>query len=265
MIYTINGRVTFCSSAGTLAALAVPDVTLALTSTTARLLTFLLDRAGAVTGREAILKEVWEAHGLRASNHSLNKYVSDLRSALKQLGEEEEVIVTVPRVGFMIAAEARIEKMPDAVPAAAINALTPVPLRDARRLRNLRVAVAAAAIVIALTLTFLFRDAASDVNNPPAEALRSYPLGQIAGCAVHQLTPLSAESAPQRLAIVNRMLTQEHITCPKDGLIFFDTKEPIRPHTPVRVFLSVCQVHAGRMNHFDQCQNYYESSYEFIP
>lgn len=107
MVYTIGGLVQFRSEDG--AVWVSEDIGVTLTVTTSRLLEYLLLHRGRVIFRDEILQNVWDAHGLKTSGNSLNKYISDLRSAFRNLGFQQELIVTVPKVGFMIAEGVHIE------------------------------------------------------------------------------------------------------------------------------------------------------------
>lgn len=107
MIYKIQGSIHFRSDDGLV--WLDDDSHFMLTATTSRLLKFLLDHKERVVYRDEILEKVWDAHGLRSSSHSLNKYISDLRAVFRNMGCGEEVIVTVPKVGFRVAESILIE------------------------------------------------------------------------------------------------------------------------------------------------------------
>lgn len=109
MIYTINNKIMFCERNGTLWSINNPESQYVLTATAGRLLGFLLSKRGGIIIRDDILNTVWDSYGLRTSTHSLNKYISDLRKVFIKLGLEDEVIVTVPKVGFKITAAILID------------------------------------------------------------------------------------------------------------------------------------------------------------
>ncbi len=115
MIYKIQGTIHFRSDDGLI--WLDEDSCVTLTATTSRLLKFLLDHREHVVYRNEILEKVWDAHGLRTSSHSLNKYISDLRAIFRNMGCVEEIIVTVPRVGFMVSASILIERVDNSAPA----------------------------------------------------------------------------------------------------------------------------------------------------
>lgn len=82
-----------------------------LTITMNRLLSLLLERKGQVVPRDEILENIWDKHGLRSSNNTLNKYISELRKLFVGFGIEEECIITIPRVGFMFSSDIQAKIM----------------------------------------------------------------------------------------------------------------------------------------------------------
>ncbi len=74
-----------------------------------RLLLLLIANQGQVVSREDIFKKVWDDHGLISSNNNLNQCVSRLRKVIRTLGIEDEFIVTVPKIGFMLEPEIQVD------------------------------------------------------------------------------------------------------------------------------------------------------------
>lgn len=73
-----------------------------LSTTAIRILSYLLKNQGVVLSREEFFETVWDANGHEASNNSLNQYLSVLRKAFRNVGLEHEIIITVPKQGFLI-------------------------------------------------------------------------------------------------------------------------------------------------------------------
>jgi DNA-binding winged helix-turn-helix (wHTH) protein len=67
----------------------------------ARLLSLLLQKKNEQLSRNEILEQVWEQHGLVASNHNLNRNISILRKSLQELGLSD-IIETIPKQGFIL-------------------------------------------------------------------------------------------------------------------------------------------------------------------
>jgi DNA-binding winged helix-turn-helix (wHTH) protein len=70
----------------------------------------LIAHQGEAIKREVIFKKVWDDYGMVSSNNNLNQCVSKLRKIMKMLGMEDEVIVTVPKIGFMLHQHVDVEK-----------------------------------------------------------------------------------------------------------------------------------------------------------
>ncbi|MCS3409447.1 winged helix-turn-helix domain-containing protein [Serratia sp. AKBS12] len=109
MKYRINGHVLFDADSGSLSLMVFSDDPLAVSNPTKRLLLLLIINHGEPVSREVIFRKVWDDYGMVSSNNNLNQCVSKLRRILKTLGIEEEVIITVPKVGFMLSRDIAIE------------------------------------------------------------------------------------------------------------------------------------------------------------
>lgn len=109
MRYLINKHIWFRVDDGTLKS-ENNAVDIKLTRTTCRLLTYLLERQGEVATRNELLVNIWDANGLTSSNNSLNKYISDIRRIFSDIGFGQDVIMTVPKIGFMLTGCIEVEK-----------------------------------------------------------------------------------------------------------------------------------------------------------
>lgn len=136
MKYRFNDHILFDADTRTLSPTDFSDDPISISSPSKRLLLLLIAHHGEAVGRELIFKKVWDDYGMVSSNNNLNQCVSKLRRVIKNLGVEEEVIVTVPKVGFMLRDEITIESyeeaedrhdaepaasLPEPAPEAAIN------------------------------------------------------------------------------------------------------------------------------------------------
>mgnify|MGYP000890740156 CR=1 FL=1 len=100
MIYKISDTVRFKPADGAIWSIDSPEQVINLTITNCNLLCMLLNNKGAILSRENILEDIWDKQGLRSSNNTLNQYISILRRTFSLLGIDEEVIKTIPKVGF---------------------------------------------------------------------------------------------------------------------------------------------------------------------
>ncbi|MBC3379432.1 winged helix-turn-helix domain-containing protein [Serratia fonticola] len=109
MKYRFNDRVLFDGDSGTLGPSDFSDEPTAISNPAKRLLLLLIANYGKPVEREVIFKKVWDDYGMISSNNNLNQCVSKLRRVLKVMGIDDEVIVTVPKMGFMLRREIQVE------------------------------------------------------------------------------------------------------------------------------------------------------------
>ncbi len=70
----------------------------------------LLESNGGAVDRNSIIDSVLERFSFDLSNNTLNQYISLLRKSFKNIGVEENVILTIPKVGFYISENITISK-----------------------------------------------------------------------------------------------------------------------------------------------------------
>jgi DNA-binding winged helix-turn-helix (wHTH) protein len=78
------------------------DLYTEINGTAANLLLYLLQQRNTLVSRESILENVFIKNGARPTHANLNQYISFLRKAIHQTGYEDDIIITVPRMGFRI-------------------------------------------------------------------------------------------------------------------------------------------------------------------
>lgn len=103
MRYLINNSIIYNSDDGSLFNKTRADDIIVLPHMAARVFTCLLINVGKVVPREAIFDYVWSGNEMLASNNSLTQYVSFIRKTLTDLECQDELIKTIPRVGFYLA------------------------------------------------------------------------------------------------------------------------------------------------------------------
>jgi DNA-binding winged helix-turn-helix (wHTH) protein len=109
MKYRFNDRIIFDADSGALSLCDFSEEPLPISNPSKRLLQLLIAHHGDAVSREVIFKKVWDDYGMVSSNNNLNQCVSKLRRVIKALGIDDEVIVTVPKVGFMLRHEIQVE------------------------------------------------------------------------------------------------------------------------------------------------------------
>ncbi|MDR9889168.1 winged helix-turn-helix domain-containing protein [Pseudenterobacter timonensis] len=80
-----------------------------LPATASRLLSLFIRYQGSTLTREEILNCVWDEYGYKASNNTLTQYVSLIRKNFQLLGETADIIITIPRTGFVMNKEVAVK------------------------------------------------------------------------------------------------------------------------------------------------------------
>lgn len=109
MPYIIDDAVMFNEIKGSLVNLNTEDE-INLPPTASCILLMLCHSNGAPVERGEVIESVRLKFGFDVSNNTLSQYISLLRKNLRSLGIEDDVIMTVPKVGFYISTDIKIEE-----------------------------------------------------------------------------------------------------------------------------------------------------------
>lgn len=270
MLYIINKEIYFSDSDGTVWTGEKNESTLInLTVTTSRLLTYLLERQGVVSTRDDILDKVWLSHGLRSSNHSLNKYVAELRKVFTTMGINTEVIVTAPRVGFMFTRDVEVERLDlDADNSPSIPYVSsihmPLHLPKVKKKINSHYLIVIAGVFCLGTLTvFIFSEFLNLKIFRWADYQQNkvYRLGEVGGCPVMTLAQSSNEMTSVKMRMAENIIKESKLQCLDNTVLFFQPSDPAIFGYAGRVFLSRCTKKKDDKEKFASCNSYYQKSY----
>lgn len=101
MKYIIDTGLVFDSDERTLFLQESPDESLEIGAITARLFVEMLENVAGVE-RDYLLDVVWSNHGLKPSNNNLNNHISLLRKNIASIAEVDDLIITLPKKGFVV-------------------------------------------------------------------------------------------------------------------------------------------------------------------
>lgn len=104
----LNGRVIYNKKTATLMDVEQKKGAITLTTPANNCLQILLDNGTEITTQKVLFEEVWEKHGIPINANTLYQNIAIVRKAFRQLGVEEEIIVTIPRRGMVIAESVQI-------------------------------------------------------------------------------------------------------------------------------------------------------------
>ena len=109
--YIINGTVEFHPATSTLRDLNNHDNVIILNSPASRCLLLLIERIGSIVTQQEFLDIVWTKCGMQVSTNTFYQNISILRKGLKKTGLDEELVVTISRVGLTLASGVYIKKL----------------------------------------------------------------------------------------------------------------------------------------------------------
>jgi DNA-binding winged helix-turn-helix (wHTH) protein len=255
MIYILGGTVKFrtddCSFY--IGNESEPEINLSITM--ARLFIYLINNHGEVCTRDGILENVWERYGLRTSNNSLNKYISDLRRSLSSLGLGDAVIVTVPRFGFMLSMDLSVTKEGDSQPPAPKKITTK---NKKEFFPNISLFHSALFIVFCSICFLSFR---VSVFNLESDDSQVFNIGRVNNCDLNSFDFIEKERYPFYKKVALDFIEKKHILCHENSIFFIKVSDPVIHGFADRVFLSRCTKSITGEKKYSSCDSYYEDNY----
>lgn len=112
-LFIINDEIIFDANSCEVKSLDDADEIIMLNAPTARCLQLLIEKRGEVVSRDCFLEQVWQARGIVVSQNTFYQNISLLRKSLKSAGLKDDIIVTVRRKGFTLAADTRVQPVED--------------------------------------------------------------------------------------------------------------------------------------------------------
>lgn len=107
-LYLISRSVRFDNEAFVLYAADAPNEKLRIGAIASRCLTLLVDANGEIVTKRDLMSGAWGAFGLEVTENSLAQVIRQLRVALDKLLPGQELILTVPRIGYRSSAQVEL-------------------------------------------------------------------------------------------------------------------------------------------------------------
>ncbi|WP_196067759.1 helix-turn-helix domain-containing protein [Serratia sp. Res13-Sevr-LER1-36-b] len=256
MVFTIFNMIAFRSEDGAMWNIAQPDRRLSFTTIPTRLFTYLLENADKMVSREELLNNIWNKYGLEPSNNSVNQYISLIRKSLSELGCDEEIIKTIPRVGFYIAREmvSASSETPHNVETTSTKVQPAI--EQSRLRRGYKPALLAISLIISTLLVLQpFRSATGHLDYRfPKSTL--YKIGNIATCPVYALSASSPDVAARKEKLAEE-LAAVHAPCVNNEIFIFHSGEHYAYQRSGRAFITRCTNSDHTLSHFSDCKAVY--------
>ncbi len=245
MIYKINETVRFKPADGAIWSIESPEQVINLTITNCNLLCLLLNKKGEILSREQILEDIWDKQGLRSSNNTLNQYISILRRTFSLLGIDDEVIKTIPKVGFSLNSSISVDKECNVEPVKFIEKEKSPSWNSKNNIYI--VAITALIAFIAVLFTYvLYKDKAYSLDTSIVN------IGKFDACSVNVLPDYTRGQSRYLLESSVKLITLSDVKCVPERV--FIAKPESRGSG--RSFLAECIVDKRRNEYFF-CKGYY--------
>ncbi|WP_407197345.1 winged helix-turn-helix domain-containing protein [Citrobacter freundii] len=101
-VFLLNSTVVFWPERNVLYAKSDETKRITLSNPATRCLLLLIQQQGQVIERDYFFEHVWYINGAQVTNNTFYQNISLLRRAFKELSLNEELIVTVPKVGIRL-------------------------------------------------------------------------------------------------------------------------------------------------------------------
>lgn len=220
MEYIINDLVMFDEQRSRLSLLEGQEEVF-LSQAMARLLVLFIERNGQTLERDELFEKVWDDFGMRSSNANLNQHISLLRKEFALLGLPDNIIITVPKIGFKFLAD--------------ITEVKGEVIRESRSLLEWSVPVILLLSVCCslYTLKVILAD-----TQPPTKS--EYLLGKVDRCNVFSYNRVEPGSIAAHLDVVRSMLHKHNLTCSEDKEIRLNIEQHFSSKGAHRIFFSLC-------------------------
>ncbi|MBB1200880.1 hypothetical protein EGM70_11315 [Enterobacteriaceae bacterium 89] len=250
MKYIIEGQVFFRPEDGTFWMEEKEDEKVILPPIVARLMTLLLDRQGDILTRDEIMDFVWTVHGLEPSGNSLNQYISGIRRNFQNFGFGDDVIKTIPRIGFIFNAELSVVKESDPAIAPKIDVPAPNSMESSKKKRGYFLLVLLTAVMAGTP--FMIKKGVNILNDRQLETIPVI-IGEINQCDVQTVKMANSSRDPKIMPIAKKLFNDNNIRCKNREKAFLFIQSSIFYNKPGRAFVSLC---GEKNNTLTSCKNY---------
>lgn len=256
MKYIINNNVKYHEDKSELEILRDDAEPIVLTGTLNRLLSALVRNNNVILAREALLTQVWEDYGQVASGNNLNNSISMLRKIFSSLGEEE-IIVTLPRQGFMFVATS-LNTAEDSPATLALPTLaTELPLHVPTGLSLKKMLLPSIAVLAAAAVIVAWRSTEYTAANYQH-------VGMLGQCDIRLVTTHHQPALREvNLAQVQGILTESGIQCEQPATVYYYSSRALVPSAgDLNTVISVAycpklELASGTI----QCESIYENKH----
>lgn len=271
MVYLIDMRIKYRTEDGAMWLKDDEGSLIVLTVIMNRLLSYLIEQRTQVVPRDDLLLNVWDLHGLHSSNHTLNKYISELRKQFRTFGVSTECISTIPKIGFMFNGDVDVEiiedELQDIITASSPESDT-VEIVDSTAEKTNgpflsgRIFLTAAMVlcVIATAIYIMLAGVVPGKNvQIQKKDMPTYFLFDYGQCPVYTTQNNSPALSERKKMLFNELVKEGGISCLNGTTFLYQVSEAYLYGREGRAFISRCTL---KDNEYISCLNYYWSGHE---
>ncbi|HHA2302549.1 winged helix-turn-helix domain-containing protein [Enterobacter asburiae] len=271
MVYLIDMRIKYRTDDGAMWLKDDEDSLIVLTVIMNRLLSYLIEQRTQVVPRDDLLHNVWDLHGLHSSNHTLNKYISELRKRFQTFGVSIECISTIPRIGFMFNGDVDVkiieEELQDIIPASVpegdtANTIDSTPKKTRAFFLSGRIFITAVMVLCVIATTIYFMPAGLKPQKNvkiQKKDMPTYFLFNYGQCPVYTTQNNSPALSERKKLLFTELVKEGGISCLNGTTFLYQVSEAYLYGREGRAFISRCTL---KDNEYISCLNYYWSGHE---
>lgn len=266
MVYLIDMRIRYRTEDGAMWLQDDEHSLIVLTVIMNRLLSFLIEQRGQVVTRDDLLHNVWDLHGLHSSNHTLNKYLSELRKQFRNFGVTTECITTIPRIGFMFNGDVDVQiidkELQGSQSATDIDTdNTSTEKSDiSSPSRRLLIYAMIASGILATGIYFMPAGLLFQDNEQPRKKdIPTFLLFSYGNCPVYTTQNNSISFTERKKRLFLDLVKEDGIACVNGTSFLYQVSESYLYGREGRAFISRC---TSKDNEYISCLNYYWSGHE---
>lgn len=276
MIYVIENYILFNMDENTLVIRDNSEEKVVISNPARRILALLIEQQGIVVMRETLFQKVWDDYGLISSNNNLNHCISKLRKVISSLGITSELIVTVPKVGFLLKKEIDVkiycesdilekslstplppvENTLDTVKFAESTNVT-VNKKDIGFLKSPLIIYVLGCLILSLLSSVII------IKFDRQHILNSLFVATLGECNVYSSIPIPVHSEQKFIESAKSFIGKKKVSCQGNDIIVFHTESLFSPIDTgsSREFMAKCEV--GNSHNIELCVSYYSNDRKF--
>jgi len=252
-----------------------------LPATASRLLSLFIRYQGSTLTRDEILNCVWDEYGYKASNNTLTQYVSLIRKNFQLLGETADIIITIPRTGFVMNKDVEVkmsesgaekqdlmfsvthsssddflpEKVEKEMSLSDKDSGTEKDSTNTITKKSKRLVWFHGLNALSLIM-FLLIFYCIQFKNNEMKVSKVYQVGTIDSCPVYMFFRSAHELLPVRLTLTEK-IARETIPCLTGSFYISQQEDSLIFGEAGRLFISRCSYQAGNKQKISSCKSVY--------